>query len=259
MLLSVAQTKMRWFLHRCLYFSHDLTYRQCSTFKHSLMRTVGWSPISLSIKAKDITRWTSPLPLMLSFRTLLIHSTPVSHTLSSQSHLLPVFLRKWRPHMCNWLTPSLLSYFNFIIIPSEKSPLTPVCNNSPEHSFPFFLFLLYNLLLHIYHWFFLIEKKFLDAPMALEVPGSGIKSKLQLQPMPQLWQCQILNPLCPSRNSCLLHLYLCVTYWPSPSHPTLDYKCYKNRAFIQSCILKPTVMPGMGWKFLPISGPEEES
>ena len=32
--------------------------------------------------------------------------------------------------------------------------------------------------------------------MAYGVPGPGIRSKLQLQAMPQLWQCQILNPLC---------------------------------------------------------------
>ena len=29
----------------------------------------------------------------------------------------------------------------------------------------------------------------------MEVPRQGIKSKLQLQPTPQLRQCQILNPL----------------------------------------------------------------
>ena len=30
----------------------------------------------------------------------------------------------------------------------------------------------------------------------LEFPGPGIESEPQLQAMPQLWQCQILNPLC---------------------------------------------------------------
>ena len=35
----------------------------------------------------------------------------------------------------------------------------------------------------------------------MEVPRPGTESELQLQPMPQLQQCQILNPLHLSRNS----------------------------------------------------------
>ena len=46
-------------------------------------------------------------------------------------------------------------------------------------------------------WLFL----FLPCPRHMEVPGRGIRSKLQLQPMPQLQQCWILNPLCRSGNS----------------------------------------------------------
>ena len=34
----------------------------------------------------------------------------------------------------------------------------------------------------------------------MEILGSGIESEPQLQPKPQLWQCQILNPLHPSGN-----------------------------------------------------------
>ena len=37
---------------------------------------------------------------------------------------------------------------------------------------------------------------FFGHPMAYGVPGPGIRSKPQLQPKPQLWQCWILNPLC---------------------------------------------------------------
>ena len=37
---------------------------------------------------------------------------------------------------------------------------------------------------------------FLAAPAAYGVPGPSIKSELQLQPMPQLQQHRILNPLC---------------------------------------------------------------
>ena len=33
-------------------------------------------------------------------------------------------------------------------------------------------------------------------PCPIEGPESGIRSEQQLRPMPQLWQCQILNPLC---------------------------------------------------------------
>ena len=37
---------------------------------------------------------------------------------------------------------------------------------------------------------------FIGHPAVYGVPRPGIKSKLELQPMPQLWQCQPLNPLC---------------------------------------------------------------
>ena len=33
-------------------------------------------------------------------------------------------------------------------------------------------------------------------PWHKEIPGPRIQPKLQLRPMPQQWQCQILNPLC---------------------------------------------------------------
>ena len=36
----------------------------------------------------------------------------------------------------------------------------------------------------------------------IEVFGPGIQSKPQLQPLPQLWQCQILNPLNQALNLC---------------------------------------------------------
>lgn len=43
-------------------------------------------------------------------------------------------------------------------------------------------------------------------PQHMDVPRPGIESELQLQPTPQVQQCQILNPLYDSRNSklCLL-------------------------------------------------------
>ena len=51
-------------------------------------------------------------------------------------------------------------------------------------------------------WFFFSFFPFLAMPMAMEVPRPGIKSKPQLQPVPQLWQCQILNLLHHSGHFC---------------------------------------------------------
>lgn len=48
-----------------------------------------------------------------------------------------------------------------------------------QHCFLFFVFFLSWL--HLWH---------------MEIPRLGIESKLQLQPVPQLQQHQILNPLC---------------------------------------------------------------
>ena len=50
----------------------------------------------------------------------------------------------------------------------------------------------------------------------MEVPRPGIKSKLQLQPAPQLWQCQILN---------LLHYSL---RWNSRTIQINHLKCTMN-------------------------------
>ena len=48
---------------------------------------------------------------------------------------------------------------------------------------------------------------FLLHPWHMEVLRPGIKSKPQLQPMPQLWQHQILNPLHHSKNSFVIYYY----------------------------------------------------
>ena len=37
----------------------------------------------------------------------------------------------------------------------------------------------------------------------MEIPGPEIKSEPQLQPMPQLWHHQFLNPLCQAGNGTL--------------------------------------------------------
>ena len=41
---------------------------------------------------------------------------------------------------------------------------------------------------------------FFGHPMVYGVPGPGIRSEPQLWPKPQVWQCQILNPLCRARD-----------------------------------------------------------
>ena len=57
-------------------------------------------------------------------------------------------------------------------------------------------------------FFFFFFFFFFGCPAAHAVPGPGISSKLQLWPVPQLWQHWILfNPLCPARNqTCVLVL-----------------------------------------------------
>ena len=42
---------------------------------------------------------------------------------------------------------------------------------------------------------------FLATPRHMQVPRPGVESKLELQPTPQLWRCQFLNPLCPARTN----------------------------------------------------------
>ena len=51
-----------------------------------------------------------------------------------------------------------------------------------------------KMLLHFCFRFFWLH------PWHMEVPGPGIKSKPQLQPMPQLQQFHILKPLCQARD-----------------------------------------------------------
>lgn len=46
---------------------------------------------------------------------------------------------------------------------------------------------------------------FFGGPTAYGVLGSGIESKPELQPIPQLWQRRILNPLHHARNQTLCH------------------------------------------------------
>ena len=53
---------------------------------------------------------------------------------------------------------------------------------------------------NLFPFIYLVSYVWLN-PWHMEVPGPGTESKPQLQPMPQLQQCQVLNPLCHSRNS----------------------------------------------------------
>ena len=48
----------------------------------------------------------------------------------------------------------------------------------------------------------------------MEVPGPGIKSEPQLQPVPQLWQCWILNPLSRAEDwTCASAVICCRDHW----------------------------------------------
>ena len=54
-------------------------------------------------------------------------------------------------------------------------------------------------------------------PRAYGVPRPGIWSKLQVQPMPQLQQCWILNPLCHTRDqTCIPVVQRCFTTAGTP-------------------------------------------
>ena len=73
-------------------------------------------------------------------------------------------------------------------------------------------------------FFFFLFFSFLVHPMAYRVPGPGIRSNPQLWPMPQLWQCQILN--CAWLRIELESLYSrdtadCCTTWGTPAFAVL--------------------------------------
>ena len=55
---------------------------------------------------------------------------------------------------------------------------------------------LLTVLLHISFSQFFFSFSFFGLSMAYGIPRPGIRSKPQLWPTPQLWQCWILNPLC---------------------------------------------------------------
>ena len=78
----------------------------------------------------------------------------------------------------------------------------------------------------------------------VEVPWQGIKSELQLPPMPQLQQCQILNPLCHSiifvctNEKCFFFFSFLTTPWHiefqgQRSH--LGSSCGNTRSFNPPC------------------------
>ena len=74
-----------------------------------------------------------------------------------------------------------------------------------------------NFFLFSFFFFFF----FFGCVTAYGIPRPGIRSELQLQPVPQLWQCQILNPLCwTGDRTCVptlqRHLWFCCTTVGSP-------------------------------------------
>ena len=69
---------------------------------------------------------------------------------------------------------------------------------------------------------------FLPHLQHMDVSGPGIKSELQLWPMPQLWQCWVLKPKAPGRGSNLcchrdnVESLTCCTAMETPSYSLLQ-------------------------------------
>ena len=62
------------------------------------------------------------------------------------------------------------------------------------------IFTMFPKYIEIWVFIYLYFVIFSASPQHMEVPGPGIKSKLQLRPTPQWWKCQILNPLPQTRG-----------------------------------------------------------
>ena len=76
-------------------------------------------------------------------------------------------------------------------------------------------------------WSFFFFFFFFGCPVVHAVPLPGIRSKLQLQPKPQLWQCQIFNPMCQAGDQTgipvlLRHLQSYCTTAGTPPHFVLE-------------------------------------
>ena len=74
--------------------------------------------------------------------------------------------------------------------------------------------------LKYYNGFFFFSPCF-GHPTACVVPGPEIRSELQLQPMPQLWQHWILNPLCRAMDQ---------TCTPQKQHRILNPLCHSGNS-----------------------------
>ena len=76
---------------------------------------------------------------------------------------------------------------------------------------------------------------FFSCPKVYGVPGSGIRSKLELWPMPQLQQCWILNPLCWARDgTCIPALQRCC-WSAAPQQELLSSNILKGIFFSLTC------------------------
>jgi len=64
--------------------------------------------------------------------------------------------------------------------------------------------------------------------MAYGVPGSAIRSKLQLWPESQLWQCWILKPTVPDQG---------LNLWPGTAETLLIPLCHSRNSLIFLCYL----------------------
>ena len=116
---------------------------------------------------------------------------------------------------------------------SKKSP-------HPNPTFQGALPITKRIYIYIYIFFFL------NHPEAYGVQEPGSQSELQLQPTPQLWQCQILNRLCQARaRTCSLvlqrHGQSCCAIVGTPNKyilKNLIYLCTKQHFLAHHLLMK---------------------
>ena len=90
-----------------------------------------------------------------------------------------------RPYSYNWILSNSW-WFQFVLLLVMFTLILKVVSDK---------FLHWKVTLFLLSFFLLFKNLFWLHLWHVEVPGPGIKFKLQLWPVPQLWQCWILNLL----------------------------------------------------------------
>ena len=120
---------------------------------------------------------------LFTVQVLICISRLICHETSSRIHLFYLSL----PKHTGYVPPHLHHHLSLTLFPP--------CQNSTylmQSISNIWVYFIVSIGLYI-SFFFLF---FFATPQHMEVPRTGIKSELQLRPMPQLRQCWILNPLC---------------------------------------------------------------